>query len=130
MRRERAEQMAIHSRAKMLTVNYDVRSPKNDPTQGRNATFSRTDSFILKRVGKRFLSFQNHDNRLDELFRTVHKAKKTLSNSLQDKRIGSRKSHVSPRVVSFFGERTSYKESLSSEASRGFTGSGTIIVNK
>ena len=74
-------------------AKYKVRFLKNETTH-----FSH--EFMLfntpTRVGKRFLSFQNHNNRLDELFRTVHKAKKTLSNSLQDERIGSRKSRVSP----------------------------------
>ena len=66
----------------MLRYNsYDLRSPKNAPTRGRNATFSRTDSFILMRVGKRFLSFMDRSKELIKPVIMVLKAKKTLSNS-------------------------------------------------
>ena len=51
------------------------------PNSRRNATFSRTDSFILKRVGKRFLSFMDCSKELIKPVNMVLKAKKTLSNS-------------------------------------------------
>ena len=50
----------------------------------QSATFSRTISFILTRVGKRFLSFMDRSKELIKPVNMVLKAKKTLSNSRQE----------------------------------------------